>query len=87
MCIRDSYTGIKESASNSYLWRYYLPSAGIARDLKYGASGIIKGIGIVNEKLLATVQGSGVYQETSSYESEGYLITAAAAFFTAENKQ
>ena len=85
---RDSiYTGIKESVSNSYLWRYYLPSAGIARDLKYGASGIIKGIGIVNEKLLATVQGSGVYQETSSYESEGYLITAAADFFTAEKKQ
>ena len=85
---RDSiYTGIKESGSNSYLWRYYLPTAGIARDLKYGASGVIKGLGIVDEKLLATVQASGVYQETSNYEEEGYLITAVADFFTAERKQ
>jgi len=85
---RDSiYTGIKESGSNSYLWRYYLPTAGIARDLKYGASGVIKGLTVVNEKLIATVQGSGVYQETSNYETEGYLITANADFFTAEQKQ
>ena len=85
---RDSvYTGIKESGSNSYLWRYYLPTAGIARDLKFGASGIIKGIRIVDEKFLATVQASGVYQETSNYETEGYLITANADFFTAEKKQ
>ena len=85
---RDSiYTGIKESGSNSYLWRYYLPTAGIARDLKYGASGVIKGLTVVNEKLISTVQGSGVYQETSNYETEGYLITANADFFTAEQKQ
>jgi hypothetical protein len=85
---RDSiYTGIKESGSNSYLWRYYLPTAGIARDLKYDASGVIKGLGVVDEKLLATVQASGVWQETSNYETEGYLITANADFFTAERKQ
>ena len=85
---RDSvYVGIKESASNSYLWRYYLPTAGIARDLKFGAGGVIKGIDLVNEKFLATVQASGVYQETSNYEEEGYLITANADFFTAEKKQ
>ena len=65
---RDSvYTGIKETADNSYLWRYYLPTAGIARDLKLGAGNIVKGIGIMNEKFLATVQGSGVWQETSNY--------------------
>ena len=85
---RDSvYTGIKETADNSYLWRYYLPTAGIARDLKLGAGNIVKGIGIMNEKFLATVQGSGVWQETSNYETEGYLITANADFFTAERKQ
>lgn len=85
---RDSvYTGIKETGSNSYLWRYYLPTAGIARDLKLGAGNIIKGIGIMNEKFLVTVQGSGVWQETSNYETEGYLITANADFFTAEQKQ
>ena len=85
---RDSvYKGIKETSDNSYLWRYYLPTAGIARDLKLGAGNIVKGIGIMNEKFLATVQGSGVWQETSNYETEGYLITANADFFTAEKKQ
>ena len=37
---RDSiYCGIKESGSESYLWRYYLPTAGFARDLEMGAGG------------------------------------------------
>tara|TARA_R100001509_G_scaffold165443_1_gene147111 strand:+ start:1575 stop:3515 length:1941 start_codon:yes stop_codon:yes gene_type:complete len=85
---RDSiYTGIKESATESYLWRYYLPTAGIARDLEFGAGGLIKGINKVNEKLIAIVGGSGFYKETDNFEEEGYLITAAADFFTAEKKQ
>ena len=85
---RDSvYTGIKETADNSYLWRYYLPTAGIARDLKLGAGNVVKCINSINEKFLASVQASGVYQETSNYEEEGYLITANADFFTAEKKQ
>lgn len=85
---RDSvYTGIKETGSNSYLWRYYLPTAGIARDLKLGAGNVVKCINSINEKFLVSVQGSGVYQETSNYEEEGYLITANADFFTAEKKQ
>ena len=42
---RDSvYCGVKESGSESYLWRYYLPTAGFARDLEMGASGLITGI-------------------------------------------
>tara|TARA_R100000152_G_C6778023_1_gene208341 strand:- start:922 stop:2850 length:1929 start_codon:yes stop_codon:yes gene_type:complete len=85
---RDSvYTGIKETGDNSYLWRYYLPTAGIARDLKLGAGNVVKCINSINEKFLASVQASGVYQETSNYEEEGYLITANADFFTAEKKQ
>jgi hypothetical protein len=31
--------------------------------------------------------GSDVYKEQSTYESEGYLVTSAADFFTAESKQ
>lgn len=84
---RDSvYMGIRET-SNSYLWRYYLPTAGIARDLKFDSAGIVRGIGIVNEKLQSIVQGQGTYYETSNYEEEGYIITAPADFFTAEKKQ
>ena len=85
---RDSvYTGKKESSSDSYLWRYYLPSAGIARDLEFEAGGLIKGINKINEKLIAIVGGSGFYKETDNFKTEGYLISAAADFFTAEKKQ
>jgi len=85
---RDSvYTGIKESAGESYLWRYYLPTAGIARNLEFDAGGLIKGINKINEKLVAIVGGSGFYKETDNFQTEGYLISSAADFFTAEKKQ
>ena len=84
---RDSlYTGIRESDA-SYLYRYYLPTAGIARDLKFDSAGIVRGIGIVNEKLHTAVQQQGTYYQTSNYLETGYLISAAADFFTAEKKQ
>ena len=85
---RDSiYCGIKESGSESYLWRYYLPTAGFARDLEMGAGGFVTGITQADGKFISVVAGSGVYQESSTYESEGYLILSAADFFTAESKQ
>ena len=85
---RDSvYLGIKESASTSYLWRYYLPTAGLARDLEVNAGGLVYGITQYNGKFLISVAGAGVYKETSTYESTGYIITSAADFFTAESKQ
>jgi hypothetical protein len=85
---RDSvYCGIKESGSESYLWRYYLPTAGFARDLEMGAGGFVTGITQSDGKFISVVAGSGVYQESSTYESEGYIIMSAADFFTAESKQ
>ena len=85
---RDSvYCGIKESGSTTFLWRYYLPTAGIARYWKAGAGGNVYGICEVDEKFLFTVSGSGVYQQTGNYESEGYLIAPPADFYTAEAKQ
>ena len=85
---RDSvYCGIKESGSESYLWRYYLPTAGFARDLEMGASGLITGITNSNGKFVIAVAGKDIFLETSTYESTGYLITSAADFFTAESKQ
>jgi len=85
---RDSvYCGIKESGSESYLWRYYLPTAGFARDLEMGASGLITGITSSNGKFVIAVAGQDIFLETSTYESTGYLITSAADFFTAESKQ
>jgi len=85
---RDSvYCGIKESGSESYLWRYYLPTGGIARDLKIGASGFVTGITNSNDKFVICVAGADIWRQTSTYESTGYLITSAADFFTAEQKQ
>ncbi len=86
---RDSvYCGIKESGSESYLWRYYLPTAGFARDLEMGGSGFIEGITQSDGKFIISVAGSGVYQESSdTFESEGYILLSAADFFTAESKQ
>jgi len=85
---RDSiYMGIKESGSESYLWRYYLPTAGFARDLEMGAGGLVTGITQADGKFISVVAGGGVFQESSTFESEGYLITSPADFFTAESKQ
>ena len=85
---RDSvYTGIKESASTSFLWRYYLPTAGIARYYKAAAGGSVDNIVNINEKFLFTVSSDGVYQQTSTFETEGFIILSAADFFTAESKQ
>jgi len=85
---RDSvYVGVKESASESHLWRYYLPTAGIARYQKLGAGNLVQGINKINENFIATVNGSGLYRDTGNFEEEGYLITSPADFFTAESKQ
>jgi len=85
---RDSvYMGIKESASESYLWRYYLPTAGFARDLNMGASGLVTGITNSNGKFVVAVAGKDIYRETSSFESTGYIILPNADFFTSEEKQ
>ena len=85
---RDSiYCGIKESGSESYLWRYYLPTAGFARDLEMGESGFILGITQSNGQFIISVGGGGIYKETTTHESEGYLLLSAADFFTAESKQ
>ena len=85
---RDSiYVGIKESASTSFLWRYYLPTTGIARYYKASAGGHIEGINKVNEKFVFSVGGSGLFKQTDTFETEGFLLLPAVDFFTAENKQ
>jgi len=85
---RDSiYTGIKDTASKTNLWRYYLPTGGIARDLEFAEGGIVKGLTVFSDKLFATVSGGGIYRETSNYVSTGYIITALGDFFTSEKKQ
>ena len=85
---RDSvYIGIKEATNETNLWRYYLPTGGLARDLQTAGNGFVTGILQSNGKFVICVAGSDVYIETSTYETTGYLITSAADFYTAESKQ
>ena len=85
---RDSvYCGVKESDSETCLWRYYLPTGGIARDLCMAGEAFVTGITNSNDKFIAVMAGIDVFKQTSTYESEGYLVTSAADFFTAESKQ
>jgi len=85
---RDSiFVGIIDSASKTNLWRYYLPTGGIARDLEFAESGIVEGIAVFSDRLFATISGGGLYRESTNYVSTGYVITPLADFFTSEKKQ
>ena len=85
---RDSiFTGIKDSATVTNLWRYYLPTGGIARDIEFAEGGIVEGIAVFSDRLFATVATGGLYREQTTYVSTGYVITALADFFTSEKKQ
>ena len=85
---RDSvYMGVKEDTNEVNLWRYYLPTGGLARDLQTAGNSYVSGITQSNGKFVVVVEGSDVYKETSTYESTGYLVLSAADFFTAEQKQ
>ena len=85
---RDSvYMGVKEDTNEVNLWRYYLPTGGLARDLQTTGNGLVYGITQTSGNFIVSVSGSDVYKEQSTYESEGYLVLSAADFFTAEQKQ
>lgn len=92
---RDSvYMGIHESATETNLWRYYLPTAGIARDLSVthssDANAKVTGItqtGTTGGKFIILISGVGVYKQTDTFVSTGYIISALADFYTSEKKQ
>ena len=86
---RDSiYMGIKESANDSYLWRYYLPTAGLARDLEASNGSLITGITQSAGKFIIVSSGKDIYKESSTlFVTEGYIILPNADFFTSESKQ
>ena len=86
---RDSiYMGIKESSTEAYLWRYYLPTAGLARDLEIDTGSEITGITQANGQFIIVGAGKDIYKESStSFVSTGYIIIPNADFFTSEQKQ
>ena len=92
---RDSvYMCVQESTTETNLWRYFLPTGGIARDLvvEHTSSSTAKGLGITQTGtatplFVYSIAGVGVYKETTTYVTDGYLITALADFYTSEKKQ
>jgi len=87
---RDSiFLGVQENSSDVYLWRYYLPTASLARDRKLTGQGIVSGIRQTAGKFIVIVEGAngGITKETTSYEDSGYIVTPNIDFFTSEVKQ
>jgi hypothetical protein len=79
--------GVQENTNEVNLWRYYLPTGGLARDLQTAGTGLVYGITQTDGKFIVISSGADAYLETSAYESTGYLVLSAADFFTAEQKQ
>jgi hypothetical protein len=85
---RDSvYMGVCEASNELNLWRYYLPTGGLARDLLTVGTGKCRGITQSDGMFLISVSGHNVFKEQTTYESTGYIISSAADFYTAERKQ
>src|SRR6056300_838079 len=92
---RDSvYMGVHESATETYLWRYFLPTGGLARDIgithSSNTTSVVNGItqtGTTSARFVFVSTGQGVYKELSTYVPTGYIVTALADFYTSEKKQ
>ena len=92
---RDSvYMGVHESTTETYLWRYFLPTGGLARDIgithSSNTTSVVNGItqtGTTTPRFIFVSNGQGVYKELSTYVSTGYIVTALADFYTSEKKQ
>lgn len=84
---RDNvYTAVTEDATETHLWRYDLTTGGLARHLTLTASGLTLGIVSVAGRLFASVAASGLWRETTTYATNGYLIGPLGDFYSASDK-
>ena len=83
------YFGVIDSATETHLYSIYLPTLGYARDKYFVTStaGKVLDIVVSKDQLFFLVAGVGLVQEASTYVQDGYLIMAAAGFFTSQPKQ
>lgn len=83
------YFGVIENGTETDLYSVFLPTLGYARDIYYTGttSGLVQGIGVVNDKLFFSISGVGLVKQADTYVTDGYLILAAADFYTAQPKQ
>ena len=83
---RESVWTAIPDGSETHLWRYHLPSAGMVRDLIFGAAGQADGIVSVGGRMFVNLRAVGLYREATTYAASGYLIGPAADFFNAAPK-
>ena len=87
LATRDAiFCGVIEDGTNTYLWKYHLATAGVTRDRKLGAVGLVEGLTVLDERIVASCAASGIYRETANYEASGYLISAPADFYSSAKK-
>lgn len=84
---RDSFYTAVDDGTEMTLWRYQLPTAGLSRDRIFDADGRCYGIVVQGDQIAATMDAEGLWAETSTYITGGWLITPAADFFSASDKQ
>jgi len=84
---RDSFVTAVPDGTDTFLWRYNLVTAGLSRDLTIdGSSGVVRGIEVIDGRLFASVDSAGLFRETSTYPSSGYLIGPLGDFLVASKK-
>lgn len=84
---RDSFYTAVDDGVELTLWRYQLPTAGLSRDRIFDADGRCYGIVVQGDKIAVTMDAEGLWAETSTYATGGWLITPAADHFSASDKQ
>lgn len=79
---RDSaWTAVLEDGTETHVWRYYLETAAMTRNLVFGASGISQGLERIDDRLLVAIDGSGLWVENTTFAATGWLIGPFADFF------
>lgn len=84
---RDAvYAVVREDGSETHSWRYDLATAGLVRWFIFSAAGVSRSVLLVNGRLFAGIDASGVWRQTSSYAPSGWLIGPAGDFYSASDK-
>lgn len=81
------FVGVQDAEDASHLWRYDAVTAGRSRHLSAGGGGMIVDGLALDGRLFFTVEEAGLRRENvGTYESNGWLMSPLADFFTADAK-
>lgn len=83
---RDSILFATFDGTDSHVWRFRLASAGIVAEWTVAGKGPIRQLAHVAGRVVAGVDGGGLYVEQTSYVASGWLVSPAIDFYTASDK-